>query len=181
MALSRNHKLALAEMNLPEDRDIRVQLEKFFATSGYTEADFAEAIGYSRAAVNLFRLGRYTQHSKLAANTLALRAAIKEYIDQHPVVSIERARGSLYRTQNHKLLRRAFYQALDHGWAYCVDGAPGTQKTFILKQLIAELTETDAAKNGSGCRAFYVYCRQDIRPPGRRLLHHGRPSPPAHN
>jgi hypothetical protein len=45
-----------------------------------------------------------------------------------------------------------------------VEGDPATQKTFTLKWLIAQLNRRELAKNGTGKRAHYVYCRQDIRP-----------------
>ena len=61
------------------------------------------------------------------------------------------------------MLRRYFYEALDHGRAYYVYGAPGTQKTYVLQHLIAELNLSEIAKNGEGRRAYYVYVRQGIR------------------
>lgn len=71
--------------------------------------------------------------------------------------------GKLYPTENARLLRRYFYEALDHRRAYYVYGAPGTQKTYVLQQLIAELNRSEVAKNGRGRRAYYVYVRQGIR------------------
>jgi type II secretory pathway predicted ATPase ExeA len=61
------------------------------------------------------------------------------------------------------LLRQYFYEALDHGRAYYLYGAPGTQKTYVLQHLIAELNRSEIAKNGEGRRAYYVYVRQGIR------------------
>src|ERR1017187_3501847 len=55
-----------------------------------------------------------------------------------------------------------FYEALDHGRAYYLYGAPGTQKTYVLQHLIAELNRSEIAKNGEGRRAYYVYVRQGI-------------------
>ena len=52
--------------------------------------------------------------------------------------------------ENARLLRRYFYEALDHGRAYYLYGAPGTQKTYILQHLIAELNRSEIAKNGEG-------------------------------
>src|ERR1019366_9611530 len=68
----------------------------------------------------------------------------------------------LYETENVRLLRRYFYEALDHGRAYYLYGAPGTQKTYVLQHLIAELNRSEIAKNGEGRRAYYVYVRQGI-------------------
>ena len=77
---------------------------------------------------------------------------------QLPVISA----GKLYETENARLLRRYFYEALDHGRAYYLYGAPGTQKTYVLQHLIAELNRSEIAKNGEGRRAYYIYVRQGI-------------------
>ena len=61
------------------------------------------------------------------------------------------------------MLRKYFYEALDHRRAYYVYGAPGTQKTYVLQHLIAELNRSEIAKNGEGRRAYYIYVRQGIR------------------
>ena len=76
-----------------------------------------------------------------------------------PVIST----GKLYETENVRLLRQYFYEALDHRRAYYLYGAPGTQKTYVLQHLIAELNRSEIAKNGEGRRAYYVYVRQGIR------------------
>ncbi len=76
-----------------------------------------------------------------------------------PVVST----GKLYQTENARLLRRYFYEALDHSRAYYLYGAPGTQKTYVLQHLIAELNHSEIAKNGEDRRAYYIYVRQGIR------------------
>ena len=65
-------------------------------------------------------------------------------------------------TENVRLLRQYLYEALDHGRAYYLYGAPGTQKTYVLQHLIAELNRSEIAKNGEGRRAYYVYLRQGI-------------------
>src|ERR1035441_5287454 len=65
-------------------------------------------------------------------------------------------------TENVLLLRQYLYEALDHGRAYYLYGAPGTQKTYVLQHLIAELNRSEIAKNGEGRRAYYVYLRQGI-------------------
>ena len=61
------------------------------------------------------------------------------------------------------MLRRYFHEALDHRRAYYLYGAPGTQKTYVLQHLIAELNRSEIAKNGEGRRAYYIYVRQGIR------------------
>ena len=91
-----------------------------------------------------------------------IRTAIRDFIAAHPIAAPAISSGKLYETENARLLRRYFYEALDHGRAYYLYGAPGTQKTYVLQHLIAELNRSEIAKNGEGRRAYYVYVRQGI-------------------
>src|SRR2546423_838230 len=128
MALLRERKLELAEMDLPSEAETRAMIDQFVMRSGFTEGDLALAIGVSRSLVNLFRLGRTNDRVPgRASNTLELRAKLKQYFDEHPLTGPHAfACDQLYPTATVKKLREVFYRALDHGWAYCVDGAPGT-------------------------------------------------------
>src|SRR5664279_2381403 len=91
-----------------------------------------------------------------------IRTAIRDFIAAHPIAAPAVGSGKLYETENARLLRRYFYEALDHGRAYYLYGAPGTQKTYVLQHLIAELNRSEIAKNGEGRRAYYIYVRQGI-------------------
>lgn len=82
----------------------------------------------------------------------------------HPIAVQDEAGGVLYQTENVRLLRQYFYEALDRGNAVFVEGAPGSQKTFVMQWLIAELNRTEVGKNGDGRQAFYVYCRAGVGP-----------------
>jgi hypothetical protein len=66
-------------------------------------------------------------------------------------------------TEDYKKVRKAFFKAVDKGLAYCVNGDPGTGKTFSLKKLSEELRE--------------ARCQQErTRPPSHlraRPLEHG--------
>ena len=84
------------------------------------------------------------------------------FIAAHPIAAPVVNSGKLYQTENARLLRQYFYEALDHGRAYYLYGAPGTQKTYVLQHLIAELNRSEIANNGEGRRAYYVYVRQGI-------------------
>ena len=158
MALSIEQKSQLAELDLPSDAAVRAELERFFAYSGYTVMDLASAIGYSRVAIMHFRSGKYCD------NSLALRAAIRSYIHSFERPEREQSQTQLYRTANFERIREAFYRALDNGWAYCIDGAPGTQKTYALDYLVNELATSEKSPEGRRRCAFYIYCRQGIRP-----------------
>ncbi|HYC51280.1 MAG TPA: hypothetical protein VEB19_09260, partial [Gemmatimonadaceae bacterium] len=129
MAFSQKRKEELEKIaaTLWNDDETRARLERFMAESGLREQDIAEEIGYSRVAVNHFRHGRYSQGHWSPEQTIGLRAAVKEYIESHPTDHIRRTMGKVYHTETYKEIRKAFFKALDNGFAYCVDGAPGTQ------------------------------------------------------
>jgi hypothetical protein len=102
----------------------------------------------------------HDSYDKIAANDGPLREAVLRFIEQHPVGQLEAAEGKLYETENVRLMRKYFYEALDNRRAYFVKGDPGTQKSYVLQHLIYELNQREIAKNGHGRRAYYVYCRQ---------------------
>lgn len=164
MALSLDEKQRLATLKLPPDNEVRARLDRWAAQTGWNDSDIADQLaradgrGYSRASVNLYRLGRYPG-AENPANTLALRAALTELMERNPSALERRARGQTYRTESYQKVSRAFHKALDRGWAYCIDGAPGTQKTHLLLALCDELAASEAGKNGRARRAIYVRCR----------------------
>jgi Cdc6-like AAA superfamily ATPase len=166
MALSTQEKEKLALMNIPSEAELRQMLDRFMSVSGLTADEVAIQIGYSRSAIAVLKSGSYNNPLKNRdeSNSLKLRAAIKQLIDQHPLAEMDVRKGDLYNDATYKQIRRAFFGALDHGHAYCIDGAPGTRKTFILKTLNRELRELEAGKNGHSRRSIYVYCAQDITP-----------------
>ena len=164
MAHSIELKKQLAEMALPEDQDVRGRAELFMIRSGYTHKDLAARIGYSCVSLSLFLSGRYNQHHKAESNTRSIRARLIEYLDSVELPENAGPRGTLYPTESYARIRRAFYRALNHraanhGWAYCVDGAPGTQKSYIVETLVRELVETNDER-----RAYYVYCGEKMPP-----------------
>jgi len=162
MALSQTERRGLLEASLPESRALREELQDYLARTGLEAGDFARRINYSGVSLRFFLAGRY---QKVAGNDGAIRKAIGEFISAHPIACESEAEdGRMYVTENVRLLRKYFYAALDQGRAYYEYGPPGTQKTYIVQRLIAELNEREVAKNGSGRRALYVYCRARIRP-----------------
>ena len=160
MALSCEQRRQLLAENLPEAQEVRLQLQDYLARTGLTSPDFASRINYSRQTLYHFLNGRY---SNVSSNDRNIRAAIRDFIAAHPIDSPVISSGKLYETENVRLLREYFYEALDHSRAYYVYGAPGTQKTYVLQHLIAELNRSELAKNGAGRRAYYIYVRQGIR------------------
>ncbi len=160
MALSYVVRQQLQAANLPEADEVRLQLMDYLARTGMTPPDFAHHINYARETLYLFLNGRY---SKVSSNDRNIRAAIRDFIATHPIAVPVVSSGKLYETENVHLLRKYFYEALDHSRAYYVYGAPGTQKTYVLQHMIAELNRSEIAKNGAGRRAYYIYVRQGIR------------------
>ena len=156
MALSHAERRQLLAANLPESNEVRLQLQDYLARTGMATPDFARRINYSRETLYSFLNGHY---SWISGNDGPIRGAIRDFIAAHPIATPVISSGKLYETENVRLLRRYFYEALDHSRAYYLYGAPGTQKTYVLQHLIAELNRSEIAKNGEGRRAYYVYVR----------------------
>jgi Cdc6-like AAA superfamily ATPase len=164
MTLSARLKETLAAMNLPGDPAVRQRLTRWMAQTGWNDQDVADKIAridgraYARSTVNHFRNGRYSELNADGSNR-ALIHALVSLMDANPTVNERILDGKTYPTESYKKLRRAFRNALDRGWSYCIDGAPGTQKTRLLLALAAEIEAQDAGKNGDGRRVLYVRCR----------------------
>lgn len=142
-------------------QEVRIQLQDYLARTGLAVVDFAHRINQSHKLLYSFLAGAYYD----SAHDAALGAAIREFITAHPIRLATEIDGPLYETENVRLLRKYFTQALEHRRAYYVYGPPGTQKSFVLQHLAAELNGRELAKNGTGRkRAHYVYVRHGIRP-----------------
>ena len=155
-----DRKQLLAGSSGSSARD-RERMRQYMQRTGLEARDFARRIGYSRAALNFFLADRY---QAVASSDLGIRKAAHDFIQAHPIEPTREAPGTLYRTENYRLLRRYFQEALDHGRAYYVEGDPGTQKSFIAQHLVAELNRAEISKNGAGRRAYYVYCGAELTP-----------------
>lgn len=161
MALSTKDRATLLARTLPKRREVIQQLTDYLERSGLSPADFARRINYSAVTLRFFLNGKY---ATVASDDAAIRAAILDFIDANPVEPITESSGRLYETENVRLIRDQFYKALDGREARYFKGAPGSQKSFVLQHLIAELNRGELAKNGHGRRAFYVYCREGVKP-----------------
>jgi DNA transposition AAA+ family ATPase len=158
MALTAKRKAELARMTLPSEDSLRERIRLFQARAGINNNDFAQLIGYSHSAVSLFMLGLYGSNHPKAQNSLALRAAAKQYMDLHDVDNNIALRGRHYKTASSIEVREAALNALQKGTAYLVDGPPGTEKSWSLLQVQREINES-----GLG-RAIYVYARVNHSP-----------------
>jgi len=128
MALSYAVRRQLLAASLPESTEIRLELQDYLARTGMTPPEFARRINYARETVYSFLNGHY---SWISSNDGPIRAAIRGFIAAHPIATPVIRSGKLYETENARLLRQYFYEALDHGRAYYLYGAPGTQKTYV--------------------------------------------------
>lgn len=158
MALSSVRKAELAAMGLPQEAEMRRQVRSFILRSGMTNLEMAEAIGYSPAALNQFILGNYCQNHVKEENSLAIRAAVHNYMRQHHGATEYAFNGTHHKTKAYREVRASAFIALERGAAYLVDGPPGTEKTHTLRQIEREIN-----LSGKG-RAVYVYARVDHSP-----------------
>ncbi len=150
----------LAETKTSSQAD-RLLLRDYLARTGLQIPDFSRRIGYSVAALTFFLNDSY---ENISSSDLAIRGAIRRFIQTHPIEPEREALGMLYRTENYRLLRHYFREALEQRRAYYVEGDPGTQKSFIAQHLVAELNRDEISKNGAGRRAYYVYCGGEMTP-----------------
>jgi DNA transposition AAA+ family ATPase len=161
MAFSTRERANLLTRTLPKRKETVRLLLDYLDRTGLTQVDFARRINYSVVSVRMLVCDRY---EAVAGDDTAIRAAILDFIAAHPIEAVTESEGKLYETENVRLVRKYFYEALDGHRAYYFRGAPGSQKSFVLQHLIAELNRSEISKNGHGRRAFYVYCSQGIRP-----------------
>jgi DNA transposition AAA+ family ATPase len=167
MAFSTEQRKQLIVPTAAYRREVIKAATDYMARAGLNETDFARRIrtpggsNYARSTLNLFLNGRY---HKVSGDDSAICAAVTDFIAAHPISPLVDTAGKMYETENTRLVRKYFYDALDFGRAYFFKGPPGTQKSFVLQKLVAELNRVEIAKNGHGRRAFYVYCSQGIRP-----------------
>jgi DNA transposition AAA+ family ATPase len=164
MALSKQRKAELAKMQLPSDAEMRLRAERFRHKMGLTLDEFSIAVGYSSSSLGVYLQGHYgdnlTENHDDTRNTCNIRAALKQYMDlwegEKPVTE-DRAP---YPTQDYLAVRQACLNALEHGWAYVIDGPPGTQKTFSLRAAEREINAMP------GRRAIRIYTRVNHAPQG---------------
>jgi predicted transcriptional regulator len=111
MALSYAVRKQLLAASLPESTEVRLELQDYLARTGMAPSDFARRINYARETVYQFLNGHY---SRISSNDGLIRTAIRDFIAAHPIAAPAISSGKLYETENARLLRQYFYEALDH-------------------------------------------------------------------
>ena len=140
---------------------VRKQLEDYLARTGLNPRDFAQRINYSQPSLYLFLKDEYHQVSGNAAH---ICKAITSFIAAHPIAPMTETFGVLYNTANVRTMREVFQKLLRKPVAYMVYAPPGSEKTFALKHLVAELNRTELSRNCAGRRGYYVYARVKMQP-----------------
>lgn len=162
MALTAERKAQLAQMDIPGDRETIARATAFQQRAGLTTHEFSQLIGYSTSTLSVYLGGHYglnlTDDHDPTHNTLAIRAALTEYMDKWDDAQPEERRQP-HRTADFSHIFECCLQALEHGTAYVIDGPPGTQKTYSLRAVEREIKE----RIGRG-RVIYVYARDDHKP-----------------
>ena len=158
MALTAKRKQELAVMDLPSDEEMQKRIRVFLQRSGMVPVEFAEQIGYANSSLGLFLHGQYDSNHPSSANTRAIRAAAKEFLDMYEVAEPVQTQKPVHRTASFEDVCASALKALQQGSAYLVDGPPGTEKTFSLRHIVRQINES---KEG---RAVYVYARVDHSP-----------------
>lgn len=137
-----------------------VRIADYLARTGLSQPEFARRIGYSAVTLRFFLAGQYGNVSRSAH---AFVEAANGFMDLHPIAAGNRVYGELYETANVRTIRDTFKKLLPRPVAYMIYAPPGSQKSFVLEQQVAELNAAELA-NASGRRAFYAYSRSHIRP-----------------
>lgn len=160
MAHSAKSLAALKQRRLLDSSALRRVVTFYMARTGLSGSEFSRRIGYSAVTMSLWLNGKY---KNVADSDRMIRARITDYIDAHPVAADDDLEGELYETENFRRLRDDFYLALDRARIVVRHGNPGTQKSFGVRCLIAQLNRAEATPCGFR-RAYRVYAREAISP-----------------
>lgn len=140
--------------------ECRVRLNDYLARTGLTVPDFAQRTGYGVSTLRFFLADTYQNVGGSAAR---LVKTVTDFMDAHPIGESGRVLGDLYETANVRTIQDTFQKLLSRPVAYMIYAPPGSQKSFVLEHQVARLNREQLAKP-DGCRAYYVYARQGIKP-----------------
>src|ERR1039458_8053904 len=104
------------------------------------------------------------QWHHVAGNSAYIQRAINGYIEAHPIAPMTQPFGDLFETANTLTMRETFKALLRRPVAYMIYAPPGSQKSFVLEHLVAELNREESKKNAPAQAAFYVYALAQMTP-----------------
>jgi type II secretory pathway predicted ATPase ExeA len=146
----------------PSERaEARGALTDYLQRTGASVDDFARRIGFAPNTLRLFLSDKY--HVRLAESSHRIYCAITSFIAANPIRPAAQPFGLLYETANMRAIRQTFEALLRRPVAYMIYAPPGSQKSFVLEHLVAELNQREMAAGGNR-RAFYVYGRVKASP-----------------
>ncbi len=160
MTRTAENNLRLVASSSKEREQTRALLVDYLERTGLTEGDFGRRINYAPGTVRQFMSDKY--HNVAGSSKLICRA-IKSYIESNPIIPPSQPFGDLYETANMHAIRHTFELLLRRPVSYMVYAPPGSQKSFVLEHLVAELNREQIAQEGNR-RAFYVYGRVKVTP-----------------
>jgi DNA transposition AAA+ family ATPase len=155
-----NDRNRLSQVNAPDSETVRAALRKYLGVLDLTTGQFAERVRRGESTVNAFLQGHYRTEG---CGDLMIRKEIWDYLERYPIsADVDAVPGQLFRTKQFFRITGYLTSACDEGSVCLLYGPPGTQKTFVLRRMIAERNREK--KNP----ALYVYAGADMTP--RALL-----------
>jgi DNA transposition AAA+ family ATPase len=155
--------VARIESTLPPMEMTLQRLNDYLSRADMPVTQFAKMAGRSESAIRLFRAGTYVKYN--VRTDVLLRRAIEDTLERHPVGAVEtEADGALYETENVADLRKWFTHCHERrALAFCY-GPPGSQKTFVLKHLVAEFNRRELVRTDAHNRAYFIRCSVRLQP-----------------
>lgn len=157
----REARVQALKLSAGESTAARQRLQDYLGRSGLSVGDFGKRINYSRQALSNFLNDRY---ENISGSSVSICRAIAGFIENHPIEPPTQVFGELYETANVRAMRQTFGHLLQRPVAYMIYAPPGSQKSFVLEHLVAELNRAELAKNGAGRRAYYTYAMARMKP-----------------
>jgi DNA transposition AAA+ family ATPase len=158
---------SVIQSTIPGAKEIATLAHEYLGQEGISMRELASRVGYSRETLNQLFNGNYSSGSRTEGH-LKLRSELFTFFQQERAALAGHAdSGTLYETGNVQLIRQYFSLALDRRRSLYFRGAPGCQKTYVLRRLVRDFNAAEAAKNGHGRRAYYVRCDDNL---SRRVL-----------